>query len=193
MGQTGCGEHLTTIVWPVMSGDITIRELDADDALAYLDDLVEMLRDSVDNGASVNFLADVSTDELTDFWLQSINEQRLGNRLLFTAMTDEHVVGTTMLIFATQPNQPHRAEIGKMLVHSAHRRKGIAGRLLATAEAAARVRGRTLLMLDTVKDSSGERLYIAAGWTLFGVVPDHALLPDGTPEATSFFYKVLID
>ena len=94
-------------------------------------------------------------------------------------------------MFAQQPNQPHRAEIGKMLVLAAARRQGLGRRLLAAAEQAAREQGRTLLMLDTESGSAGDLLYRSCGWTEFGRVPGHAFKPDGRLAETTFFYKQL--
>jgi len=174
-----------------MTDDVTFREMSTGEAAAHIDDLVEIIRDSVANGSSVNFLADVTPAQLREFWSSSIAEQRNGGRLLFVAECDGHVVATTMLLLAPQPNQSHRAEIAKMLVHSSYRRRGIARQLLHMAESAALERGRTLLMLDTEKDSAGEALYVATGWHRFGEVPGHAMKPDGTPSPTSFFYKII--
>ena len=96
-----------------------------------------------------------------------------------------------MLIPAWSPNQPHRADISKLLVARRARRRGVAEALMAEAEVAARALGRTLLMLDTVEASDAERLYRRLGWTAYGVVPDFALLPDGRPWGCTFFYKAL--
>jgi len=96
-----------------------------------------------------------------------------------------------MLMFAQQPNQPHRAEIGKMLVLATARRQGLGRRLLAVAEQAARDTGRTLLMLDTESGSAGDLLYRSCGWTEYGRVPGHAFKPEGSLAETTFFYKQL--
>ena len=101
------------------------------------------------------------------------------------------LVGTVMLMFAPQPNAPHRADIGKMLVLADARRQGVGGRLLAAAEAAALKAGRTLLLLDTESGSAGDRLYRRSGWTVLGTVPDHAFRPDGRLAETTMFYKIL--
>src|SRR3954454_24258843 len=150
-----------------MTVNLVFRDMSADEAAAHIDDLVEVIRDSVANGSSVNFLADVTPEQLREFWWSSIAEQRVGSRLLFVAECDGRVVATTMLLLAPQPNQAHRAEIAKMLVHSSYRRLGIARQLLQMAESAALEVGRTLLMLDTEKDSAGEALYVATGWRRF--------------------------
>jgi GNAT superfamily N-acetyltransferase len=100
-------------------------------------------------------------------------------------------VGSTLIERSTNPNSPHRAEIGKVIVRRSHRRRGIAAALMAAAEDRARADGRWLLILDTVQGSAAEALYRSLGWTAFGVVPNHALLPDGTPGPTTYFWKDL--
>jgi GNAT superfamily N-acetyltransferase len=95
------------------------------------------------------------------------------------------------VVFASQPNQQHRAEIVKMLVHRSARGRGLGARLLAVAERTAARHGKTLLVLDTESDSAGERLYTRAGWVKLGEIPGYALDPDGHPKTGSFFYKQL--
>jgi GNAT superfamily N-acetyltransferase len=171
--------------------DIAIRELDAVEARARLPELAAILVDAVENGASVNFLQGLDAGEAAAFWHGQIPGLADGSRKLFAAEEGGALVGTVVLTFAPQPNAPHRAEIGKMLVLARLRRRGIGRKLLAAAEDAARARGRTLLLLDTQTGSAGERLYDKCGWTPFGIVPGHALTPDGTPAPTTFFYKQL--
>ncbi len=171
--------------------DVSIAPLGPDAAGPRIGELAEILRDAVANGASVNFLEDLTLAEAEQFWTAAIGRQAAGHQALIVAEVASRIVGTVMLVPAPQPNQPHRADVSKLLVHSTARRRGIGTALLAAVEDEAERRGRTLLMLDTVKGSDGERLYAAHGWTRYGEVPDHALLPDGTPEATSFFYKRL--
>ncbi len=110
---------------------------------------------------------------------------------LLVAEDGSTLVGTVLLMFAHQPNAPHRAEIGKMLVHSSMRRQGLGRHLLTAAETAARQASRTLLMLDTESGSAGDLLYRSCGWTPVGSVPDHAFRPDGRLAATMIFYKQL--
>jgi ribosomal protein S18 acetylase RimI-like enzyme len=93
------------------------------------------------------------------------------------------------VVLAVPPNQPHRGEVAKLLVHRAARRQGIAERLMERAEAEARAEGKTLLVLDTVTGDPAERLYARLGWTRVGVIPDYALYPDGRPCATTVFWK----
>jgi GNAT superfamily N-acetyltransferase len=170
---------------------LTISALSASAAAERLDELAELLLDSVAHGASVNFLADLSRPEARAFWAGAIEDVARGRQILLAAQVDGRVVGTVMLALAPQPNQQHRADVNKLLVHSIARRRGIGAALLAAVEDEADRRGRTLLMLDTVKDSDGERLYATHEWVRYGEVPGHALLPDGTPETTSFFFKRL--
>lgn len=115
-----------------------------------------------------------------------------GGRLLLVAEDGTGIpVGTVQLMLSVPENQPHRAEIAKLLVHRRARGSGVGAALMSAAEEAARRAGRTLLLLDTVAGSAGDRLYRRLGWTHLGVVPDFALMPDGAPCPTSFFYREL--
>ena len=114
-----------------------------------------------------------------------------GRRLLLAAFLNGAVVGTVQVVLALPPNQPHRAEIAKLLVHRSARRRGIAELLMERAEAEARVEGKTLLVLDTVTGDDAERLYERLGWTRVGVIPGYALYPDGRPCDTTVFWKSL--
>ncbi len=170
---------------------MTIRSLDAAEAEARIAELATVLCDAVAHGASVNFLAGLDGAAAAQWWRGSNAGLSRGERLLFVAEQRGRIVGTVLLMFAQQPNQPHRAEIGKMLVLSESRRRGIGKALLAAAEAHARMVGRTLLVLDTEEGSAGDHLYARSGWTPFGVVPGYALTTDGRPAAAKFFYKTL--
>jgi GNAT superfamily N-acetyltransferase len=114
-----------------------------------------------------------------------------GRRLLLAAFLNEDVVGTVQVVLALPPNQPHRAEIAKLLVHRSARGRGIAKLLMEQAEAESRVEGKTLLVLDTVTGDDAERLYERLGWTRVGVIPGYALYPDGRPCDTTVFWKSL--
>jgi GNAT superfamily N-acetyltransferase len=168
---------------------LEIRRLDEKMAEAALPQLAAILVDAVANGASVNFLAGFSQAEGEAFWRGQIEGIASGGRILLVAEQAGELVGTVVLTLAPQPNGPHRAEIGKMLVHSSARRRGLGSRLLIAAEQVAREQGRTLLHLDTQTGSAGEALYRAHGWTLMGVMPGHSMTPDGTISSASFFYK----
>ncbi|APF38694.1 GNAT family N-acetyltransferase [Chelatococcus daeguensis] len=173
------------------TGPVAIRPLTAGEATARLGELAAVLVDAVVHGASVNFLAGLTAQEAAAFWRSQLPGISDGSRVLFVAEEGGRIVGTVILTYAHQPNAPHRAEIGKMLVLARHRRRGIGRSLLSAAEEAARTARRTLLLLDTQTGSAGEALYRACGWQAFGVVPDHALATDGVPAATTFFYKKL--
>jgi GNAT superfamily N-acetyltransferase len=170
---------------------IAIRTSDAAEAEARVNELADILVDAVASGASVNFLAGFSRDEGRTYWCSQIPDIATGEIRLLVADDGRRLVGTAMLMFARQPNAAHRAEIGKMLVHSLVRRQGLGSRLLTAAEAAARQAGRTLLMLDTESGSAGDRLYRSCGWIEVGRVPDHAFRPDGSLAGTTIFYKRL--
>jgi GNAT superfamily N-acetyltransferase len=118
-------------------------------------------------------------------------EVEQGRRLVLAAFLDGAVVGTVQVVLAVPPNQPHRAEIAKLLVHRSARKRGIAQLLMEGAEAEARAEGRTLLVLDTVTGDDAERLYERLGWTRVGVIPGYALYPDGRPCDTTVFWKAL--
>jgi GNAT superfamily N-acetyltransferase len=154
-----------------------------------IDELADVLADCVAGGASVNYMAPFSHDAARQAFDGMIAEVEHGRRLLLAAFLDGVVVGSVQVVLALPPNQPHRAEIAKLLVSRAARRKGIAQSLMQRAESEARAVGKTLLVLDTVTGGDAERLYTRIGWTPVGVVPGFALFPDGRPCATTFFYK----
>ncbi len=174
-----------------MSGDIGICELGAKAAEAALPALAAVLVDAVAGGASVNFMAGFDLDAAAEFWRGQLPAIAAGTRLLLVAQDGDAILGTVIVTFAPQPNAPHRADIGKMLVHSAVRRRGLGRRLLDAAEAAALAHGRTTLMLDTEAGSAGDVLYRRCGWTELGTVPLHSLTTDGRLAAATFFYKHL--
>lgn len=170
---------------------IGIRPLDAAEAEARLAELADILVDAVAHGASVNFLAGFSPEQGRAFWRRQLPSLAAGEKVLLVGDDGDRLVGTVMLMFAPQPNAPHRAEIGKMLVLSTLRRQGLGRRLLAEAEGLALQAGRTLLLLDTESGSAGESLYRRCGWIEYGRVPGHALRVDGQPAETTMFYKRL--
>ncbi|MBN9000375.1 MAG: GNAT family N-acetyltransferase [Rhizobiales bacterium] len=159
------------------------------EAEAAVPALGAVLVDAVAHGASVNFMAGFRQDEAEAFWRGQLPLVAEGRRILIVARHGGRIVGTVVVTFAPQPNQPHRADVGKMLVHSSMRRRGIGRALLAAAEAAALASGRSLLVLDTETDSDGHRLYAACGWTEVGTIPGYALTTDGRPSGATIFYK----
>jgi GNAT superfamily N-acetyltransferase len=168
-----------------------LRELSAEEAERRLNELGELLVDAVEDGASVSFLRGLTLGQAVDFWISQLPAIGAGTRRLVVVEEGGKIAGTVMVTFAHQPNQPHRGEVTKMLVHRRCRRRGLGARLLAAAEATAVRHGRTLLVLDTVSGSSGERLYARAGWVKIGEIPGYALSVDGEPQPASFFYKQL--
>ena len=165
-----------------------IRTLSAEETLAQIDALAEVLLDVVAGGSSVSFMADFSHAEAVAYWRRIADEVAAGRRLLFVA---GEVDGTAQLILEVPPNQPHRAELAKMLVHRRARRRGLGRALFDEVCAAARRRGRTLLTFDTVPGMEGEKLYLSCGCVKVGEIPGYALKPDGRPAPTSIFYKRL--
>jgi GNAT superfamily N-acetyltransferase len=118
-------------------------------------------------------------------------EVEQGNRLLLAAFAGDRLVGTVQVVLALPPNQPHRGEITKLLVHRSARKRGVAEQLMVRADTEARAEGKTLLVLDAVTGGDAERLYTRLGWTKVGVVPDFALFPDGRFCDTTYFFKSL--
>ncbi|QDO97631.1 GNAT family N-acetyltransferase [Ferrovibrio terrae] len=172
---------------------MTISSLDAAAAETELDALADILHDSVLHGASVNFLQPFAMDQARAFWQRQLPSLRDGSAVLFVARDKAgNIVGTVMLGMDTPPNQKHRADVKKLLVHSHARRQGLGRRLMQTAEAEARRRGLTLLTLDTEHGSAAEPLYHALGYTLLGILPGYALAADGAAlQPCAFFYKPL--
>lgn len=172
-------------------GNLCIEALDTAGARSASRPLAEILMRCVDEGASVSFLAPLSRDRARSFW-RGIADRVAGGRLvLFAAWLDGRIVGTATLDMDTKPNQQHRADIRKVLVHPDGRGRGIARALMQRAEMEAWSRGRTLLTLDTLTDSVAERMYPALGWTRVGVIPGFSRDAAGRPEATTIFYKAL--
>jgi GNAT superfamily N-acetyltransferase len=170
---------------------IDVRRLDACDVRRQLDGLAAVLADCVAGGASVSYMAPFSHGDAREAFAAWADEVEAGRRMLLAAFVDDTVVGTVQVVYATPPNQPHRADVAKLLVHRSARRRGVAERLMARAEAEARAEGRTLLVLDTVTGDDAERLYARLGWTRVGVIPNYALYPDGRPCDTTVFWKAV--
>ncbi len=167
-----------------------IRRLDGPEAAARVDELATVLIDCVQGGASVSFMWPLARDKALAFWRGVAEGVARGDRVLLVAEDAQGaIVGTVQLITAQPENQPHRADVAKMLVHRRARRQGLAQRLMAAVDGAARDAGKTVLVLDTVTGGDAERLYQRAGWQRVGVVPDYALMPDGAPCSTTYFCK----
>lgn len=170
---------------------IEIRRLGVTGVYAQLDGLAAVLVDCVEGGASVSYMAPFTHEQARAEFEAWAVEVEQGRRLLLAAFVDGELVGTVQVVFAWPPNQPHRADIAKLLVHRSARRRGIAQLLMDHAESEARAAGKTLLVLDTVTGDAAERLYERLGWTRVGVIPGYALYPDGRPCDTTVFWKTL--
>lgn len=153
--------------------------------------LAEVLIDCVEAGASVSFMHPLSMDKAVAFWRGVADAAARGERALLIAEDASGIVGTVQLVLAQPENQPHRADLSKMLVHRRTRRQGLGAALMREAEAVARSCGKSLLVLDTVTGGDAERLYAKLGWQRVGVIPDYALWPRGGLCATTVFYRQL--
>jgi GNAT superfamily N-acetyltransferase len=168
--------------------DAHIIVLDAAGAKAAIHELAELLVDCVEGGASVSFMLPFCRDDAVQFFEKVIASIARGETVLVAARLDGRIVGTAQLGLDMPPNQPHRGDIKKLLVHRSARNRGIGAMLMARAEAEAKARGRTLLVLDTASGEA-ERLYVRSGWQRVGVVPDYAMWPAGGFCDTVFFWK----
>ena len=171
-----------------MDNPLEIRRLEAADAVEQLDGLAHVLADCVAGGASVSYMAPFSEADARLAFEAVVAEVGSGRRMLLAAFDGGTIVGTVQVILAMPPNQPHRGEIAKLLVHRAARGRGVGRLLMEHAETAAASAGKTLLVLDTASDSA-ERLYERLGWSRLGAIPGYALLPDGQPCDTVVFWK----
>ena len=159
---------------------------------SQLQALAGLLIDCVEGGASVSFMHPLDLPRALEFWARVADEAARGARALLVAEDERGIVGTVQLVLEQPENQPHRADVSKMLVHRRARRKGLGAALMRAAEQLGRECGKSLLVLDTAS-SDAERLYARLGWQLCGVIPGYALLPRGGLCATSYFYRTLGD
>ena len=168
----------------------TLRRLN-DVTDAEIDGLVDVLVDCVDGGASVSFMHPLTRERAARFWRRVAGDVSSGERALLVAEDGDGICGTVQLVLDTPENQPHRAELVKMLVHRRARRRGLAAALMRAAETMARDCGRSLLVLDAVTGGDAERLYTRLGWSRVGVIPRYALMPDGASCSATFFFREL--
>lgn len=170
----------------------SLYSLSVDDILSRIDELCDVLENCVQGGASVSFMLPFGREKSQAFWLNVAQSVNRGERLLLVdELEGEGIVGTVQLILDQPENQPHRADVAKLLVHDRARRKGVAGRLMNALETAARDNGKSVLVLDTSTGSGAETFYVNAGWEKVGEIPRYALMPDGEMTSTSVFYKFL--
>lgn len=168
---------------------IPIRPL-SEASAAELAQLAAVLVDCVEGGASVSFMAPLTLARAQDFWRGVAAGAAAGDRVLLVAEDEQGICGTVQVVLAQPENQPHRADVAKMLVHRRARRRGVGAALMRAAEAAAARHGKTLLVLDTAS-ADAERLYERMGWQSAGVVPGYALLPQGGYCDTRFYWRRL--
>jgi GNAT superfamily N-acetyltransferase len=160
--------------------DVTDSEIDA---------LASVLIDCVEGGASVSFMLPLSREHAGAFWRGVASGVARGSRALLVAEDEQGIAGTVQLVLDLPENQPHRADVSKMLVHRRARRCGVGAALMRAAEETARELGRSLLVLDTVVGGDAERLYDRLGWTRVGIIPGYALFPAGGLCATRVYYR----
>lgn len=158
---------------------------------AQVRQLAEVLIDCVHDGASVSFMAPLAPEKARAFWRGVANDVAEGKRALLVAEDAEGICGTVHLVLAQTDNQPHRADVSKMLVHRRARRKGVGAALLHEVEIVARHEGKFVLVLDTITGSDADRMYERHGWVRVGEVPEYALMPHGGLRGTTFFYRRL--
>lgn len=167
----------------------TVRRLHEVDAAA-VEALADVLIDCVEGGASVSFMLPFTRERAVTFWRRVAEGVAAGERAVLVAEDAEGVCGTVQLVLSQPENQPHRADLAKLLVHQQARRRGVGEALMRAAEDVARECGKSLLVLDTASDGAG-RLYERLGWVRVGVIPGYALLPQGGPCDTVIYYREL--
>jgi GNAT superfamily N-acetyltransferase len=160
---------------------------------AQIEELAEVLIDCVEAGASVSFMHPLSRDCAVEFWRGVAEGVAGGDRALLVAQDARGVCGTVQLVLKQPENQPHRADLAKMLVHRRARRQGLGAALMRAAETAARDCGKTLLVLDAVTGGDAARVYERLGWERVGDIPGYALLPRGGLCSTTYYYRNLAD
>lgn len=170
----------------------TIEVLTPASARRYQSELIALLADAVDDGASVGFLPPLATDEAAAYWQATIQAVAAGERILLVAHhSTRPVAGTVQLDLAQRANATHRAEVAKLIVHRSVRRQGLGRALMTAIEEQAHALGRTTLVLDTRLGDPSERLYRALGWQPAGTIPSYARSANGRLEATAIYYRLL--
>lgn len=170
---------------------VAVRRVAPGEAMNLVEPLSDVLIDCVEGGASVSFMLPISRETARAFWRGVAQGVQRGERVLLVAEDAQGVVGTVQLITAMPENQPHRADVAKMLVMRRARRQGIALQLMQAVDEEARREGRNVLVLDTVTGGAAQALYEKAGWQRVGEVPRYALMPEGGFCGTTFFHKQL--
>ena len=170
---------------------ITIRTLAPSETTRALPALAEVLSDCVEGGASVGFMSPHTPQDAMPYWEGVADAVAKGDSVLIVAEKGDDILGTVQLGIGMMPNQPHRADLKKLLVHRKARGLGLSRLLMDAAEAEAAKHGRHILVLDTATGSPAETIYEKFGWQRVGVIPQYALMPDGSYCGSTFFYKAL--
>jgi GNAT superfamily N-acetyltransferase len=168
----------------------SLRRLDRIDD-RQLEELTDVLVDCVDGGASVSFMHPLTRDRAAAFWRRIAADVTAGRRAILVAEDADGICGTIQLVLDLPENQPHRADVCKMLVHRRARRQGLGAALMRAVEEVARHCGRTLLVLDAVTDGDAARQYERLGWVRVGSIPGYALFPQGGLCSTTYYYRDL--
>jgi acetyltransferase len=170
---------------------MNIERLSESQARALLPQLIALLQDAVDGGASVGFLPPLASEVAEDYWAGALRDMAHGARILLVASEVDEIMGAVQLELATRQNALHRAEVQKLFVHRRFRNRGVGRLLMSEVESAAREAGRTLLALDTQRGSPAEQLYAKYGYTRAGIIPQYARGADGMLHDTVMFYRLL--
>lgn len=170
----------------------SIHPLLADTLTSRIDSLCEVLENCVAGGASVSFIHPLAREKARHFWSGVAASVGRGERIVLVAEDEAgEIIGTVQVVLDQPENQPHRADVSKLLVHEKARRQGLARALMDALESEARAHGKSVLVLDTATGSGAENFYQQCGWQRVGEIPRYALMPDGNVTATTFFYKFL--
>ena len=175
-----------------MTAPFTLHTFSEADILAHLEPLSDVLSNCVNGGASVSFMLPFNVEKARAFWQKTAASVARDERVVLVAKdVDEKIVGTVQLVIDQPENQPHRADVSKLLVHENARCGGIARALMQRLEEIAVDAQKSVLVLDTATGSVAETFYARCGWQKAGELPRYAYMPDGELTATSLFYKFL--
>ncbi len=169
----------------------TIAEIRTTPSLELFSQLVDLLQDAVQSGASVGFLSPLSTAEARNYWMAALEEVARGDRVVLLATDGKTVVGCGQLLLTSRINARHRAEVQKLLVHSQWQKRGVGRALLQSIEKVAEHKGRSLLLADARVGGPGEHLFLRAGYNKVGAIPRYQRGPDGHFDATAIFFRTL--
>jgi GNAT superfamily N-acetyltransferase len=168
-----------------------IAEVRTTPSLELFSQLVDLLQDAVQSGASVGFLSPLSTAEARNFWMAVLEDVARGDRVVLLATENRTVVGCAQLLLSSRVNARHRAEVQKLLVHSQHQKRGLGRALLQAIEKVAAQKGRSLLLADARVGGPGEQLFLRSGYNKVGAIPRYQRGPDGHFDATAIFFRNL--